>query len=218
MNRRTAIIWAIEFGSVTAIGVVLSTATATAKWWVTAPAALIIAAKIVEYYRYHQAKMDTIRYQLQILVRLLPVGGARVRCTYHRPIHHKLRNRTDLAQAFDYLPEGGGGGRRFRTDKGIIGKVYCNKGPRVENFSSDQEYRERMMSEYNYKESELKERAADRRSYMCYPIVDENHDVLGLLFLDSNESGTFTLDETNPAWRTIRAAGEVIRSNILASG
>src|SRR5205807_8865171 len=102
----------------------------------------------------------------------------------HRPYHHKIRNHTELVQAFDYIPEGGGGRRRFPIGKGIIGKVYSLKAPRVENFASDAEYRTRMVSEYNYTISEVMERTADRRSYLCYPIVDENHNVLGLIYFD----------------------------------
>jgi GAF domain-containing protein len=132
-------------------------------------------------------------------------------------VHHRFQNRTELVQAFDYIVQGGGGGRPFPIDKGIIGRTYETKGPRVENFFSDQEYRERMVSEYNYTTTELMQRTADRRSYMCYPIVDENHTVLGLLYLDSDQANTFTMEDTNPRWRAIRDSGEIIRSNILAS-
>src|SRR5947207_2058192 len=119
MSRRTIIVWTAEFASLTAIAVVLSTATATAKWWVALPAAIIVASKFAEYLHNLRVRMDIVRYQLQILVTLLPTDGARVRCTYHRPVTQKLRNRTHLVQAFDYLPEGGGGGRRFPIEKGI---------------------------------------------------------------------------------------------------
>jgi GAF domain-containing protein len=216
MSKRTIVIWAIEFASFTAIAVVLSTATTAAKLWAALPAVIIVASKIAEYLHNVRVRMNIVRYQLQILLTLLPTDGSRVRCTYHRPVHQKLRNRTQLAQAFDYIPDGGGGGRRFPIEKGIIGKVYSIKAPRVENFASDEEYRKRMVAEYNYTTSEVMERTADRRSYVCYPVVEENHKVLGVLYLDSDKPGTFTMDETNPRWRAIRDAGEVIRSNVLA--
>lgn len=214
---KPAVSWTIEFVSLTLMALLLSTARASAKWWVVVPVALIIANKAFEQHHYSKVRASVVRYQLQILVALLPDGGAEVRCTYHRPLHRRLMNRTKLVQAFDYIPDGRGAGRAFPTDKGIIGKVYCVKEPLVENFASDEEYRRRMVLEYNYTASEVMQRRADRRSYLCYPIIDENHKVLGLLYFDSDKPGTFTLDEANPGWQAIRAAGKVICSNVLAS-
>jgi hypothetical protein len=216
-KHTTIIVWVVEFASLTAIAVLLSTATNTSKWWVALPALLIVGTKVFEYVRSAQLRMKIIYYQLQILHKLLPSNGSTVRCTYHQPVHHRFRNRTELVQAFDYILQGGGGGRQFPTNKGIIGKTYNDKGPRVENFFSDPEYRDRMLAEYNYTATELMHRTADRRSYMCYPIVDENHIVLGLLYLDSDQPNTFTMEDTNPRWQAVRYAGEIIRSNILAS-
>lgn len=216
MSKRTVAIWAIEFLSLTAIAIVLSTATTTAKWWVAVPALVIVGAKIAEYRQNVRVRINIVRYQLQILLTLLPTDGSKVRCTYHCPLHYKLLNRTQLMQAFDYMPNGGGGGRRFPIEKGIIGKVFSIKAPRVENFTSDEEYRTRMVTEYNYSVAEVMERTADRRSYMCYPVIDENHHVLGLLYLDSDNPNTFTMEQTNPRWQAIRDAGDVIRSNVLA--
>jgi hypothetical protein len=216
-KHATLIVWGIEFVSLTAIAVLLSTATNTSKWWVALPGLIIVGAKVFEYVGNARFRMKLVYYQLEILHKLLPGNGSTVRCTYHRPKHHRFRNHTELVQAFDYILQGGGGGRSFPTDKGIIGTTYNSKGPRVENFSSDHEYRERMMAEYNYTAAELMHRTADRRSYMCYPVVDENHVVLGLLYLDSDQPNTFTMDDANPRWRAVRDAGEIIRSNVLAS-
>jgi hypothetical protein len=215
MSKRTGLLWLVEFASLTAIAVILSTATTKWKWWVAIPAAVIVGAKFAEYVYDVRVRLNVIRHQLQILVKLLPSDGSTIRCTYHRPIHHRLLNRTELEQAFDYIPEGGGAGRRFSIEKGIIGKVYKIKAPRVENFPSDREYRTRMVAEYNYTATEVMERTADRRSYVCYPVLDENHTVLGLLYLDSDRPGTFTMDDSNPRWRVIRDGGQIICSNVL---
>ncbi|MBZ5510360.1 MAG: hypothetical protein LAN70_04245 [Acidobacteriia bacterium] len=216
MNNRTVVLWIIEFASLTAIAVILSTATTVAKAWVALPGIIIVGVKIFEYNDSVRERMNAVRYQLQILLTLLPSEGAAVRGTYHRPTHHWYRKQTELVQAFDYIPIGGGGGRSFPIEKGIIGKVYSIKAPRVENFASDEEYRTRMVNEYNYTVSEVAQRTADRRSYVCFPIVNENHEVLGLIYLDSDTPNTFTLDATNVRWRAIRAAGETIRSNLLS--
>ncbi len=215
MTRRTLVVWGVEFVAVTVIAIVLSTATTASKWWATLPAAAIVVTKITEYVHTSRVRLEIVRHQLQVFLMLLPGNGSRIRCTYHYPIYHRIRRRTDLVQAFDYLPDGGGGGRPFPTTKGIIGKAYFVKGPRVENFASDEEYRQRMVSEYNYSTAELMKRTVDRRSYACYPLLDENHDVLGLIYLDSDTEGTFTMDATNPRWTALSAAGEVIRANVL---
>jgi hypothetical protein len=217
MSKQTAIAWVIEFGAITAIAVILSTATTREKWWVILPGGIVLATKIVEYLYNRKVYIEIVRYQLQVLVTLLPNDGSKVRCTYHRPIQLKFRDRTLLEQAFDYIPQGGGAGRSFPIEKGIIGKAYSTKAPRVENFSSDREYRERMVNEYNYTIAEVMERTADRRSYICYPVLEEKHNVLGLIYLDSDRPNTFTIDANNPRWQAIRDAGEVIRGNILAS-
>jgi GAF domain-containing protein len=101
-----------------------------------------------------------------------------VRCTYHVPVlPRKLR------QAFDYVPFGGGGGRKFQKRKGIIGVVFDAKDVRVENFESDRTFRDRMRKVYRYSERDLQKITLDRRSYLCIPIKDENLQVLGLLYL-----------------------------------
>lgn len=215
MSKRTISFWAVEFLAVTAIAILLSTSTVAAKRWVTLPVVIIIGAKIAEYRENVHARLNSIRYQLEILLTLLPSEGARIRCTYHCPVHRIFKG-ARLAQVFDYIPNGGGGGRRFPIEKGIIGAVYRLKGPRVENFASDEEYRTRMVSEYDYTVSEVMQRTVDRRSYACYPIVDEKHEVLGLLYFDSDRVNTFTMEQVNPRWQAICAAGDVIRGHVLA--
>jgi hypothetical protein len=85
--------------------------------------------------------------------------------------------------ACDYIPKGGGAGRMFSLDKGIIGRAFQVRGPRVENFLTPDEYRKRMQSEYGYSEAELGERNPDRRSYLAYPIVEGGSErVEGILY------------------------------------
>jgi hypothetical protein len=117
-----------------------------------------------------------------------------------------------LTQMFDYVPKGGGGGRKFPIDKGIIGRAFRVRGPRVENFKTGQEYRERMHREYGYTEEEMGERTPDRRSYLAYPIVEgATERVLGILYFDSDIYGTFEMNEKNELWKMICAAGQPIK-------
>ncbi len=213
MSKRTLIAWIIEFAAVTAIAVILGTTAPT--WWIVVPVVFILAAKLCEYVIASRERHEIVRRQLQVFLALLPRENADVRCTYHYPARSRIRGRVKLVQAFDYVPHGGGGGRRFNSEKGIIAKVYAVKGPRVENFINDEEYREQMVHEYNYSVAELQERRADRRSYACYPILDETHTVLGLIYVDADVPGTFTEDIENPRWRALNAAAAVVREAVL---
>ena len=213
MNAKTFASWAVEFACVAAIGVLPSAGASLP--WLALPAAVIVALKLLEArWRARDAQLH-ICQQLHLLLSVLPVDGAHVRCTYHVPVKTLSRKGVRLLQAFDYIGDQGGGGRWFPADKGIIGVAYSKKWTRVENFVSDVDYRQRMVSDYNYTEAEVGQRRADRRSYLCDPLLDESHNVLGLLYFDSDRYGLFTLDENNPRWQMIIAAGGVIRGPLL---
>ena len=85
----------------------------------------------------------------------------------------------------------------------------------VENFENDEEYRQKMISEYKYLEEELMERKADRKSYFCYPLVDENHKVIGLIYLDSSRFNAFRLDNDDSRTTTIVEACENIKNSLI---
>ncbi|GAI61363.1 unnamed protein product, partial [marine sediment metagenome] len=59
------------------------------------------------------------------------------------------------------------------------------------------------------------DRKADRRSYLCYPIVDESHRVLGLVYFDSLHPYTFTQDKDDPKMQMITQACEAIKDRLL---
>jgi len=178
-------------------------------------AAVFFAARLVRERASSAWRQQRIRDQLAMLAAVLREDAADLRCTYHVPKRRPLAGHTELRQAFDYLPDGGGGGRCFPIDKGIIAKAYEHKAPKVENFRDDADYHKRMMEEYNYTPSELRQRTADRRSYLCIPLVDENHQVLGLVYLDSNTAGTFPRDDDNPRRRIVRAAAECLKAQMI---
>lgn len=208
------VLWTIEFLSVIAIGILPTSGVSL--WWLTVPVVFLLAAKVVEHRVDVRERWVALRQQLLLLVKLLPRDSADVRCTYHIPERILfIMGPTTLRQVFDYLPSGGGGGRRFPTTKGIIGKTLETKGPCVENFSTDAEYRDKMEKEYNYTTRELAQRIADRRSYLCFPIVDEYNVVLGLIYFDSDYCGLFTMEDTDPRWEMIRQAIDVIKAQVL---
>lgn len=212
MNTRN-VSWILEFACVTAIGIIPSAGLSL--WWVGVPALLIVLLKFLEARSLDRERHLHIRQQLELLMSVLPTDGAHVRCTYHVPFKTMLRRQPMLRQAFDYVGDQGGGGRSFPVGKGIIGVAYSAKGTRVENFSDDGEYRQRMVNEYKYSQGEVGQRRADRRSYLCDPILDESHNVLGLLYFDADRYGFFTSNDGNPRWRMITSAANVIRGPLL---
>jgi len=210
MKQRTYLFWLGEFACVTAIGII--PATKKPLYWIIVPAVLLVVLKALEYRTHTRHQHQTVRSLLDLLDVFLPYGDADLRCTYHVPVKGWISRKVKLVQAFDYIPKGGGAGRKFSLNKGIIGKAFQVRGPRVENFQSPEEYRKRMLSEYGYSEAELGERNPDRRSYLAYPIVEGgNERVEGILYLDSNTFGTFSIDDTNQMWQMIRNAVQPIR-------
>lgn len=205
--------WSIEFVCITGVAIVLSVSSVN-NTWILVPAIALIFAKVFQYRAFVRQRHLRVEEQLDILRVLLPNKGTDLRCTYHIPVK-PIWGPRKLLQTFDYLPNGGGGLRQFPINKGIIGKTYQHKAPIVENFRTDEEYRNQMMLRYNYTQEELAQRTADRKSYLCYPLLDANHKVLGLLYFDSNQPGTFRLDEKDPTWQMIRTASQIICAHLI---
>jgi GAF domain-containing protein len=200
-----------EFISVTAIGVIPSLQSPQRWYWLAVPILVYLALKVYEHLNSINERQRSVKGQLAVLYKLLPFDNeSHVRCTYHVPVlPRKLR------QAFDYVPFGGGGGRKFQKRKGIIGVVFDAKDVRVENFESDRTFRDRMRKVYRYSERDLQKITLDRRSYLCIPIKDENLQVLGLLYFDSASCNTFELDPPNPVTKAILDASGMIRDSML---
>jgi hypothetical protein len=213
VSREILVYWFAEFVTVTALTVIMSLA--IPHWWIVIPVLVLLAARVHQYRTSVRARHLDVRRQLDLLETLLPQTGRHLRCTYYVPRTTLVTRKTMLVQAVDYVPNGGGAGREFSTEKGIIGRVYRLGGMRVENFRGADEYRKKMVSDYGYTLAEMGERENSRRSYLCYPIVEGGTEkVLGLLYFDSNTQNTFTLDEGNPTVMAIRAASEAIKRTI----
>ena len=202
--------WGIEFLSITVMAIILSQVN-WSNYWISVPIVLIVGLKIYEHRSDVKEKHSRVYAQLHLLVKLLSYEPrVDVRCTYHVPVWRKK-----LLQTCDYILGGTGRGRKFPTEKGIIGKAFVDKSLLVENFKSDEEFRTKMVLEYKYTTEELQHRKADRRSYLCYPIVDENHRVLGLVYFDSSRPYTFTADIDHPKMEMITQACEAIKDRLL---
>lgn len=204
------ILWLIEFSCITAIAIILSKAN-WSEYWILVPLALILGMKAYEYTIAIKEKHLRVRAQLDLLIKLVPFEDALgVRCTYHVPVWGKR-----YLQTCNYIPNGTGGGRKISKKEGIVGKSFEQKKKLVENFENAEEYRAKMIDEYNYTKEGLQECTEDRRSYFSYPILDETHRVLGLIYFDSSHQNIFTLDSTDPKMQMIEKACEAIKNDLL---
>lgn len=200
----------IELSCATIIGIILAIP-AWSKFWVLLPLIAIFVLYFFEWKVDLTEKHLKVEAQLRLFITLCAFENVlNVRCTYHVPIW-----RNKYLQTFDYLPCGSGSNRQFPQKKGLVGKAIMRKCPLVENFESDEDYRRRMVREYNFTIEELQLRTADRRSYFCYPIVDEANRVHGVIYFDSSQINTFTLDKNNARMQTIFEACEQIKNSLL---
>lgn len=210
MEKKSYIRWGIEFLSITAIAIILSKAN-WSEYWILVPLALILGMKAYEYTIAIKEKHLRVRAQLVLLIHLVPFKDAiDVRCTYHVPVWRKR-----FLQTCNYILGGTGGGRKASIREGIVGRSFEQKEKLVENFENAEEYRTKMIAKYRYTTEGLKKCTEDRRSYFSYPILDENHRVLGVIYFDSSHQNMFTLDSTDPKMQMIEKACGVIKNDLL---
>jgi GAF domain-containing protein len=87
---------------------------------------------------------------------------------------------------------GGPKWRLTRTGEGIIGRCYRTGKSEYVNFSTREEYTERMVSEFGFTKPSMEKRTMDARSYWAQPLLSERK-VVGVLYLFSTEPQTFPL-------------------------
>ena len=170
---------------------------------------------ILQWRKYRLQRYNLVRAQMNLLVQLLDRNSyGDIRCTFHVPIWFGKRK---LMQAFDYIRFGDsyGGWRCQPIIKGIIGKNYKDGKPKVENFKDEVEYLEKMVKKYGYTVEEANRISDDRRSYLCYPIQDEKGSLLGLMYFDSDQYGSYSVDDTHELMKMIRSGMEAFKANLI---
>lgn len=224
MSKKKYLIRILEFICVTAITYILARADVNNVWLVV-PIAIFVGMMIWEYHLASTERQLRVRDQLRLLMAFLPFEREQaVRCTYHIPMSRFPKFQVkELRQAFDYIGTGTGAERSFPVEKGIIGEAYCRKRVLVANFTDDEDFRQQMLSKYKYSKEELELRRADRRSYLCYSLVDEVNRVIGLIYFDSNKPQTFKSlagqpqvpDENDGLIKLILTGCDVIKEALL---
>jgi len=135
-------------------------------------------------------KLEKVMASTEVRSRLHgPRGGPapRYRCTIHVP-DPLLRDY--LYQLLDYVPTGGGRGRSFSCRTGLIGVVWRSEknAEWAKAVTNDMLIRYWGMTIEEARESQAK----GRRSFICVRMLDPtNQSLVGLLYLDSMDEGTF---------------------------
>jgi hypothetical protein len=174
-------------------------------WWLTASVIVLFVVETIASLKPYdtvtlKAALESIHENLSF------PADANVRCT----IHVKSRRLTDrkevfLKQILNYVPTGGGKGRKFHSAKGIIGKCFRERGICFEVMDEnkpDFNFVKKMVSVWGYTEQEAGARDTSRRSYMCLPILDpDEEEVVGVLYFDSRKMDTFSPDIAQNAER-----------------
>lgn len=97
-----------------------------------------------------------------------------------------------LIQLSDYT-KAGLGGRRWRvleSTKGIVGRCLRLERMVWVNFRSVDEYRQRMVEEFGFSQTEIEQHTVSARSYLAYPLQQEAS-VFGVLYFFSTEPQVF---------------------------
>lgn len=180
-------------------------------WDLPIPILVIIIIEGGTLYFEFKEKYKVVRGQLLLLLNILSLqAGARVKCTFHKPIFFKK-----YIQTFDYLPNGGGGRRILPIKKGIVGLAFRKKKTFTENFQSKSDYHTKMISRYKFTEKDLEERDFETKSFLCVPIIDSNQKVIGLVYFDSNTKGTFKMRTGNNNYVQVKKSCEDIKTILL---
>ncbi|GGR10233.1 hypothetical protein [Kitasatospora griseola] len=214
MERQAVIFRGIQLFSSILAGWILG-ASYVPKVVIILPLLVAMATLGIEFRKARKRSHETIRNHLITLFTMLDLAPrSDARSTIHVPVRRFLRKGVWFRQVCEYVPNGGGGGRYLPRGKGIIQKSYTSRAIRTENFHSDEDYRLRMVEEYNYTEEETRERTIDRRSYLCIPIIEFDK-VLGLLYFDARTEGIFPLSGSAGLQETLENVSDIVRTILL---
>lgn len=117
-----------------------------------------------------------VRGTLHLLVDVTPADGI-------RPVF-------ELFQVTDYVNGKGLRGRFTTIDQGIIGRCARTGVREIVNFSSVNEYEQRMVREFGFSKREMESHSKASRSYLAEPL-HHGSELIGVLYFDSTEPQVF---------------------------
>jgi hypothetical protein len=189
-------------------------------YWAIIPTGLILVAAIIEFVfgdvlteqRYptrteallnnYETKIKNVHNQLlmQLNSAIQSLDGCdkdKLNATLHllvelfSPLDSQSQNA--FVQITSYTGQLGGTRWRFAdVSKGIIGRCYRTRKAEYVNFSSQEEYNERMVREFGYSIDEMKRHTMIARSYWAQPLFSSDQ-FLGVMYLFSTEPQVFPM-------------------------
>jgi hypothetical protein len=185
-------------------------ATAAAAWLAVAGALKVAYARWEDSKAQQQESPKDLAGCVHVLYRVLQrISGfsdddeGRVRITVHRVVPARAPDTepAELEQVIPYVGGAGGGpGRRFRIESGIIGLAIRDgdvyKGARQ---NDDYEaYLNELVQEWEYTRQAAERLRRDRQSWMAVPLFSQGQqrrEVIGGVYLDSDQRGLFDDEE-----------------------
>lgn len=85
------------------------------------------------------------------------------------------------------------GGPQWRfssTYKGVIGRCFRSREVEIANFTSQDDYRNRMIQDFGYTREEVSSHTTAARSYLAYPLISRGN-FIGVLYMFSTEQQVF---------------------------
>ena len=121
----------------------------------------------------------------------------RLRVTIHRvvPPSGKRKAAEELEQLLPYVGgPGSDAGRRFSIRSGVIGKAVREKSVFAASRRSEdyEQFLSELVRDWAYTEADARQLSPDRRAWMAVPIFSPKAEVVGVTYLDSNQTGFFT--------------------------
>jgi hypothetical protein len=176
-------------------------------WIATASLVKVRIAHTEDKERQQQHSPEGLAGCLHVLYRYLQAASGftesereKLRMTIHRVVEAEKEAAEPewLEQVVPYVGgPGGKPGRRFRIASGIIGLAVRDKQPVEASRESDDyaAFLRELIQKWGYTRAEAQGIQEDRQSWMAVPIFDKNQEVLGTVFLDSNQRNFFAGEE-----------------------
>lgn len=177
------------------------------------PALAVVVALVFQLRASTAPWQDDVQARLEQALPLLAAPG-QVRATYH-VVERRDGVPHEYRQAIDYVPGGDGRNRTFPVAQGIVGTCISEGGQHVVNFENQTHFDQDMSGRFGFGTESHSRPTRNRRSYIVQAVTNGRDEVLGVLYLDSDETGAFTTNgncrQADLVERIARGLGPVVR-------
>jgi hypothetical protein len=148
----------------------------------------------------HYARLLLLEMMLQAIHKVLELD-----LTARITIHHIRSRSRQYEQLTNYFPLGDGGqGRRFDLGKGIVGRCFTSRAPRMTSLEEGQ-LKQVYQDDWGYTASEAARVRQDRRSFFAFPIGEHRDCARAVIYMDSADAKMFRSENENAVVARMRA-------------